>query len=376
MRGLFGDFSTMPLKDLIGYLGNRRISGVLGIEHAGERRQVVIRDGEIVTASSNEPREFLGRFLVNLGHLTEEQFQKAFQTQKETNVFLGKILLMIGAVSEEVIRNALNLKLRETLLQAFRWSEGTFSFDPDAPTELPDAFEVGVDLLEVHRESEFRETAWQAIRGAFPTGEVRLELVEGNLPEMPRRGSFDERLLQLVRQDKTIDEIVAALDATDFFLYQRLFALYRMQAIRVRDEDDAAPLVSGTLEEDRSLADLLTHAETCVHEGRFGDAEEMARRACEMALTPETEALLRKAEMGLLGNLRGWLATSGSVSLTVPPDTLKAMPLSAPERYLLSRVDGTKDVPSIIELSPLHELEALKLFKRFLDSGLVRLEGR
>src|ERR671919_630810 len=258
MRGLFGDFSTMPLKDLVGYLGNRRVSGVLGIEHDGERRQVVIREGVVVTASSNEPREFLGRFLVNLGHLTEEQFQKAFQTQKETNVFLGKILLMIGAVSEEVIRNALNLKLRETLLQAFRWSEGTFSFDPDAPTELPDAFEVGVD---------------------------------------------------------------------------------RLEAIRVRDEDET-PLVSGTLEDEGSLAEILTHAEMCVQEGRFDDAEELARRAYQMALTPETEALLRKAEMGLLGNLRGWLAASGSVSLTIPPGKLKTMPLSASERYLLSRVDG------------------------------------
>jgi hypothetical protein len=140
--------------------------------------------------------------------------------------------------------------------------------------------------------------------------------------------------------------------------------------------EDEAPLISGTLEGEASLADLLTQAESCVQEGRFMDAEELARRAYQMALTPETEALLRRAEMGLLGNLRGWVAASGSVSLTISPAKLKTMPLSAPERYLLSRVDGSKDVSSIIELSPLHELEALKLFKRFVDSGLVRLDGR
>jgi hypothetical protein len=377
MRGLFGDFSTMPLKDLIVHLANKRASGVLGIEHEGERRQVVIREGVIVTGSSNEPREYLGRFLVNLGHITEEHFEKAFDVQRDTRLFIGKILLMLEAVSEETLRSALNMKLRETLLQAFYWTEGTFSFDPDGPTDLPDAFEVGVDLLEVQREAEFRETAWQAIRGAFPSGEARLEILEANLSDAPRRGSFDDRLFQLIRQGKTIDEVVSVLDAPDFFVYQRLFALYRLNAVRVRvDEDGSPPLVMGSMGEEPSLAELLTRAEELLSDGRFEIGEQLARRAYELALTPETEALLRKAELGLLGMLRGRLATPGPASLTVSLAELKTMPLSARERYLLSRVDGTKDVASIIEVSPFHELDALKLLSRFVDSGLVKLDAQ
>ncbi|HYX92323.1 MAG TPA: DUF4388 domain-containing protein, partial [Myxococcaceae bacterium] len=212
MRGLFGDFSTMPLKDLIAHLASKRASGVLGIEQGGERRQVVIREGVIVSGSSNEPREYLGRFLVNLGHITEQHFQKAFDVQRDTHLVLGKILLMLDAVSEETLRSALNMKLRETVLQAFRWAEGTFSFDPDASSELPDAFEVGVDLQDILGEAEFRETAWQAIRSAFPSGHAKLEIIEAHLSESPRPGSFDERLFQLIRDGNTIDEIVAALD--------------------------------------------------------------------------------------------------------------------------------------------------------------------
>jgi hypothetical protein len=50
------------------------------------------------------------------------------------------------------------------------------------------------------------------------------------------------------------------------------------------------------------------------------------------------------------------------------------MQLSAPERYLLSRADGTRDLASIVQVSPLHELEALKLFQRLLDQGLVKVQ--
>ncbi len=52
---------------------------------------------------------------------------------------------------------------------------------------------------------------------------------------------------------------------------------------------------------------------------------------------------------------------------------VKEMSLSAPEKYLLSRIDGTRDIQAIVHVSPLQELEALKLFRRFVDDGLVKL---
>ena len=66
-----------------------------------------------------------------MGHLTEEQFMKAYATQKQTKVFLGKILVMIGLVTEQAVLSALNMKFRESLLDAFAWTDGEFHFDPD-----------------------------------------------------------------------------------------------------------------------------------------------------------------------------------------------------------------------------------------------------
>ena len=70
MRGLRGDFSTMPIKDVVLYLGNTRASGTLLIDRPGIHKEVRLREGAVCHASSNQPREYLGQFLINMGHLT------------------------------------------------------------------------------------------------------------------------------------------------------------------------------------------------------------------------------------------------------------------------------------------------------------------
>jgi hypothetical protein len=52
-------------------------------------------------------------------------------------------------------------------------------------------------------------------------------------------------------------------------------------------------------------------------------------------------------------------------ALAVPAPQLARLPLSAPERYLLSRVDGKRDVGSIVRVAPLKEFDALAFFDRF-----------
>jgi hypothetical protein len=380
MRGLFGDFATMPLKDLVVYLGNKRATGTLSMEREAVRKHAIVVDGFVVSAGSNDPREFLGQFLINMGHITEDQFAKAYQTQKETKVFLGKILTMIGLVNEQIVVNALAMKVRETMLGAFLWTEGTFSFETGVQTDhRPEGLEVKIDLLDIHRESEFRETAWKAIRGAFPSGEMHLQLDESKLPEPPKPGSIDERIVGFIKAGQTIDEMALGLHASDFYLYQRLYAFYRLEAVKPLEsfelpaEDE---LLSGSMVmgEDTPTEEILMHARRFLEEGNFSGAETLARQAHELQTTVESTEVLREAETALLNHLRKQFSEGNRIAhLLVATPTLKDLQLTAQEKYLLSRIDGSRDVASIIAVSPLRELEALKLFSRFLDKNLVRL---
>lgn len=396
MRGIYGDFGTMPLRDVIVYLGNRRATGVLNLEHEETRKQITLLEGNVINASSNEPREYLGQFLINLGHITEDIFNKAYETQKETKVFLGRILVMIGAVKEETVNQVLSLKTRETLLSAFRWEKGTFSFEADKMPSALQGLEVSVPLLDIHKEGEFRDTAWESIRAAFPNGNCTLNVNRANLAEPPRPGSLDERLVTAIESGQTIDEMILSLHATDFFLYQRLYALYRLEAVSVAGEGDlvftvdevAEPPSGGATEvestfenrfgddDDADFSASPREVRQLLEAKKFEEALKAARTAHSREATHETARLSQRVEKAYLSDLQQEL-TNGRrriPKLRVQANALKAMRLSAAERYLLSRVDGKRDLAGIVQVSPLRELEALAAFKRFISQGLLVLD--
>lgn len=370
MRGLMGSFAVLPLADVVELAARRRMTGSLSCERGTVRKTLHLRDGSAVGAASNDPREYLGQLLINFGHLDEEQLTKAFRTQEETKIRLGKVLTMVGLVPAETVREVLAIKIRETLLDVFLWDAGLFSFDDDPPAGV-DELDAVVPLAEIAREAEFRATAWSAFRGEFPTGAAALEVDEAKVPRGLGPDTVDGRLVALARDGRTIDEIGLALHATDFHLYQRLYALARQGVLRAA----AAPAASAASAETVAAADLLDRARGLLAEGRAADAELVAARAVELA--PESGAarsLLGEAERGLAARLRAELLDPPRrPRLRVPPQEIAALPISAADKYLLSRCDGVRDVRQLVQVAPLRELEILKALRRFADAELVEL---
>ena len=331
MRGLMGTFALMPLGELVEFLARRRASGSLTCERGTVKKTVFLVDGVAVGAASNDPREYLGQLLMNFGHIDEEQLAKAFETQEETKVKLGQVLTMVGLVTPDIIRDTLAIKIRETLLDAFVWDSGVFRVD-ETPPPPPDDLDPRVPLADLAREAEFRTTAWQAFRAQFPSGTAALVVDEAKVPPALAPGSVDRRLLELAREGKTIDELGLALHATDFHLYQRLYALHRQGVVSAGASPSAAPSPA---------------PESAEPEASAGAAARQLRE--ELLDPPRTPRLkVRAHEVAL-------------------------MRLSAAEKYLLGRCDGSRDLRQIIQLAPLTELEVLRSVKKFVEGRLLEL---
>jgi hypothetical protein len=193
-------------------------------------RRFVLREGLVYQAAASDPREYLGQHLINFGYINEDQLQKAFDTQKETNVPLGRVLVMVEAVTDEQLKRVLLFKTRESLLEAMVWTEGRFTVNTDVPDNDLDAT-IPVNLLEVHSEGVARATMWQEMRRVFPTDATRCEV-------LARPGetasAFDRRLIELLEEGRSVGEVGLELRAMDFQIYARLYDLYNRQIIRPR----------------------------------------------------------------------------------------------------------------------------------------------
>ncbi len=369
MRALMGSFDMLPLVELLELLARRKASGELACERGSVKKSVTLAGGLAVGAASNDPREYLGQLLINFGHLSEEQLARAFETQLETKVKLGRVLTMVGLVAPATVRETLALKIRETLLDVFVWDSGSFAVT-QGPAPEPDDLDAAVPLSDIAREAEFRATAWQAFRAAFPSGAAAL-LVDDVAARGVDPKTVDGQLLAQAREGKSIDEIGLLLHATDFHLYQRLYALHRRGALK------AAPAGAGEGQRDAAAdaPDLLRRAREALSARRLLEAEDLASRAVEVAPeAPGAADVVRIARQALGAELRAMML----VPPRIPVPKLRAheialLHLSSAEKYLLGRCDGSRDVAHLVRIAPLSELEVLKAVRRFADARIVEL---
>lgn len=230
MPSLNGDISLMPVGDLFLWVANRQLSLTMEMALGQFDRKFVVRDGLVSQASASDPREYLGQHLINFGHITEDQLQKAFDTQKETQVPLGRVLVMVGAVTDEQLKRVLLFKARESLLEAMCWTEGQFKATTDVPPDELDA-DIPVNLLEVHSEGVARARMWEEMRRVFPTDATRCDVL---VEVRSDASAFDRRLIELLREGCSVGETGLELRSMDFQIYARLYDLYNRQVIRPR----------------------------------------------------------------------------------------------------------------------------------------------
>src|SRR5512140_2168670 len=126
---MLGSLHTMPLTDVLQWLGSSRRTGTLFLERNKVVKQIVFREGRVVACSSDDPPELLGHFLVHQGKIHEEVLHQALAKQSTSHEHLGKILLEMKALTSDDLRHLLEAKAEETIYSLFDWEEAEFRFD-------------------------------------------------------------------------------------------------------------------------------------------------------------------------------------------------------------------------------------------------------
>jgi hypothetical protein len=148
---LQGDVSTIPVRELLGWLARRRATGTLSLSRGMEAWRFQLRSGRLEMASSAARETMLGRLLVERGLIDERQLASALARGRISRARLGRTLTRAGLISAEELSRVLMRKMEGLLEEALSWTDGRFFFDDDAGPARRPAVPTDVDVEAVIR---------------------------------------------------------------------------------------------------------------------------------------------------------------------------------------------------------------------------------
>lgn len=373
-----GNLKTMELTELMQWLSQSKKTGTLVIDDGRVKKEVTFRQGKIVASASTDPKEYLGHFLVSHGFITETELSNAIDMQERTGMLLGKILVTIGAISEDDLNRLLRLKAEEGIYDIFKWDEGAFRF---LDGELPEKTFIPLDLdvTGIVLEGARRVDEWQRIREVIPsTQAIPVSVVEplddDSLPPGARK------VLKQVDDQRTIEEIILQTHSSEFHVCRILFEEHQKKRLKIvkprwHKPPEPEPVVThdSAVDAESLVATAAKHLD--------GNAYETALRHLRAArsLEPENKEVQEKVQEGEQ-RLKKALETEGVTVNAVPElatnlQELTASKISPQEGFMLTRINGTYDIASIIKISPMPQLDALLVFWRLLQQGHITLKS-
>jgi hypothetical protein len=166
-----------------------------------------------------------------------------------------------------------------------------------------------------------------------------------------------------------VEPTVAEVDSVVFEELEEETAPVEVPAAAVRPAPVAEPEVETPLDADLEVAGNL------MSRGEYDAALEILNGTYKAHPGDETLGrLLAEAEACFLEKAyRHYLPPTKIPVLLRPPEELAEEQISPPEYFLLSRIDGVWDVKSIIQVSPIREVDAVRTLKRMREKGFIEL---
>jgi hypothetical protein len=377
-----GNLETMSLAELLQWLANGRQTGTLIVNYGSVEKKIFLRDGAVLSSSSSDPRGYLGHFLVSKGVISEDDLAKAMAIQTEQGMLLGEILVEGGAVEQEMLDHMLRLNAEENIYDLFAWEEGHFDFLDDELPEyelVPMSASITGLVMEGMRRIDMTKEMGKMIPSTqcVPVS-VGLLLDEDEM-DFGWRG-----VLEAVDDDRSIEDICLHTHSSEFFVYEVLYRKVKEGKIKIvrprvtapdpqelaapaaKKEADAGPTNAQAL-----ISEAMVHLKLGVYEAaarHLGAATSLDPHNRELAL------VVKELESEVMAGLENDGVKHDKVPmLETTLDDLRAMSFSPEEGFILSRINGTSDIASIIKISPLSKIDSVLVFWKLSQSGQISL---
>jgi len=378
--GVSGNLKTMLPGDLLQWLSLGQKTGTLVVANKSVEKKIFFKQGRVISSASNDPRDYLGQFLISHGFVTEQELMKAMEVQQQSGILLGKILVMIDVISEPDLLRLMRLKAEEEIYEIFLWPEGDFHFLDD---ELPamDMIPLQVDVTGIIMEGSRRVDEWTRIREVIPN--AAMVPIESRTIDISDLDDVAKTVVEAMDGKRAIAEIELEARASPFVVCSTLHHLVRDGFVRLmelggekaaRVAEETAPFEEYS--ESDEVASLLTRAQQAL-KGKDYEKVQRLLKAAEN-LDPNqarVRSAIKGAEAVILADLYAQgMKESRIPRIAKPISEITQMNFTPNEGFILSRINGQWDLGSLMKISPIRESDAMLIFYRLWKDGIIALE--
>ncbi len=364
MQQIKGSLELMALADAMQFIAASGETGALRITNYKESKKVYFKNGKIIATASDNPNEYLGQLLIAHGKITEKGLKEAIEAQEEKKMMLGKILVEEGIVKEAQMKFFIKTKIEESIYDAFTWEEGEYEFIPGEEIEL-EMLEVELDVNPIILEAARRVDEWARIRSIIPTRDyipvIVFDVIVEALPLSPNHA----KLLRAINGKKSVENIAMEFRSPEFYVFKNLFECYQKGFIKFKKPEEI----------DLSMAKkaLKNKILKLIEDGSLIKAhsliEVLSYKYKDTKMSNDLNQLLQKKVEEILGD------GNKVPKLTKTINEIAGMSFSPEEGFLISRVNGTWDINSIVKISPIKEHKARIIFAELFLKGIIKFDG-
>ena len=363
----------MSLTDLLQFLAAARKSGTLKFDQGKITKQIYFKNGKIVGSKSNDPREYLGQVLLHYGKVDEIQLKVAREIQRTTGAKLGEVLVEQGFLTEDDVLTILKTRTLDAIYDLFVWTDGDFEFYDDEPPP-EDLLLIEVEPTNVIMEGIYRIDEFARYRTLVPTDRTILDLNAGWTSSL-KLGKEYRQVLFFVEKRMSVAEICYHMHSSAFHVYGQLYTLISEGLARVVGElpEDLPPPVKEVEDLPESVTEMVWSAERKLENDPEAALDIVQKALQQQPNNPEAQALLPAAEEKFVKRVyeSGAIGPKSVPHLRVSPSDLMTQQIDPQEGFVLSRINGSWDIQSILSICPFREADCLKMIKKLMERGIV-----
>jgi len=379
-----GNLKTMLPGDLLQWLSLGQKTGTLCVRNKGTEKKIFFRNGRVISSASNDPREYLGQFLMSHGYITEPELMKAMEVQAQSRILLGKILVMIDVITEEDLQRLMRLKAEEEIYDIFLWNEGDFQFADDDLPQM-EMIPLQVDVTGLIMEGTRRVDEWNRIHTLIGHEGLIPNIVK-EIPEEELEDDAQRTVINAIDGKRSLAELVLESRSSSFNVASTVFHLTREGYVKLTDptivvlpttqksDPDSAPFEE--FSEDDEIVSLIARAQQSMRGREYEKAQRLLKAAEN--LDPNHQRVrnaIKGAEAAILSDLRGQgLHDSKVPRVAKPLEEITQMNFTPNEGFMLSRINGQWDLGSLIKISPIREPDAMLIFYKLWRDGIIALD--